>query len=54
MAAATRVLTWSVDRSGGSTFTVAVPHDAGRYVLSIIKMTDDGDVGAASIALTVQ
>jgi hypothetical protein len=31
-----------------------VPHDPGRYVLSLIKMTDDGDVGAASIALTVQ
>ncbi len=54
VAAATRVLSWKVDHSSGSTFTVAVPHDAGRYVLSIIKMTDDGDVGAASIALTVQ
>jgi len=54
VAAATRVLTWNVDRSNRATFAVPVPHDAGRYVLSIIKMTDDGDVGAASIALTVQ
>jgi len=54
VAATTRVLTWRVDRANGSTFDVPVPHDAGRYVLSIIKMTDDGDVGAASIALTVQ
>jgi hypothetical protein len=54
VAAATRVLTWSVDRSNSSTFNVPVPHDAGRYVLSVIKITDDGDVGSASIALTVQ
>jgi hypothetical protein len=54
VAAATRVLTWRVDRTNRSTFEVPVPHDAGRYVLSIIKMTDDGDVGAASMALTVQ
>ncbi len=52
--APTRVLTWQVGRSDGGPISVPVPHDAGRYVLSIIKMTDDGDVGAASIALTVQ
>jgi hypothetical protein len=54
VAAATRVLTWRIDRSNRSSFDVPVPHDPGRYVLSIIKMTDDGDVAAASIALTVQ
>jgi hypothetical protein len=53
-AAGTRVLTWRVERTNRPTFDVPVPHDAGRYVLSIIKMTDDGDVGAGSIALTVQ
>ena len=52
--AAARVLTWRIDRSDTSSFNVTVPRDPGRYVLSIIKMTDDGDVGAASIALTVQ
>ena len=52
--APTRVLTWSVGRSAGGTIGVTLPSVAGRYVLSIIKMTDDGDVGAASIALTVQ
>jgi len=53
--AATRVLTWRVDRSdSASSLSVTVPQTPGRYVLSIIKMTDDGDVGAASIALTVQ
>jgi hypothetical protein len=53
-AAGTRVLTWRIERTNHPTFDVPVPHDAGRYVLSIIKMTDDGDVGAGSIALTVQ
>jgi hypothetical protein len=53
-AAATRVYTWRVERSTGPTVKVVVPRDPGRYVLSLIKMTDDGDVGAASIALTVQ
>ena len=52
--AATRVLTWRVERIDRSTFDVTVPRDPGRYVLSVIKMADDGDVGAASIALTVQ
>ena len=54
VAAATRVVTWRIDRSDRSSVDVPVPHEAGRYVVSIIKMTDDGDVGAASIALTVQ
>jgi hypothetical protein len=54
VAATTRVLTWRVDRNNHASLDVPVPHDPGRYVLSVIKMTDDGDVGAASIALTVQ
>jgi hypothetical protein len=54
VAAAARVLTWRIDRSNRPSFDVPVPRDPGRYVLSIIKMTDDGDVGAASIALTVK
>ncbi len=52
--AATRVLTWRVERMDHSAFSVTVPREPGRYVLSVIKMTDDGDVGAASVALTVQ
>jgi hypothetical protein len=52
--AATRVLTWRIDRSDKSSFEVTVPREPGRYVLSIIKITDDGDVGAASMALTVE
>jgi hypothetical protein len=53
-AAATRVLTWSVDRVSPGPFDVTVPAAAGRYVLSVVKITDDGDVGASTIALTVQ
>ena len=53
--AAARVLSWHIDRTGGDMpIAVTVPRDPGRYVLSIVKITDDGDVGAASMALTVQ
>jgi hypothetical protein len=53
--AAARVLSWHVDRNaGGASLDVAVPREPGRYVLSIVKMIDDGDVGTASMALTVQ
>jgi hypothetical protein len=51
---AARVLEWNVDRSDRESFSVVVPKEPGRYVLAIVKMTEDGDVGAASIALTVQ
>jgi hypothetical protein len=53
-AASSRVLSWTIARSDRDSLDVTVPREPGRYVLSIIKMTDDGDVGAASIALTVQ
>jgi hypothetical protein len=52
--AAARVLSWTVDRNDRESFDVAVPKEPGRYVLSIVKITDDGDVGSASVALTVQ
>jgi hypothetical protein len=52
--AATRVLAWSVDRVGPGPFDVTVPKDPGRYVLSVVKITDDGDVGASTISLNVQ
>lgn len=52
--AAGRVLTWRIDRVDRDSFDVALPLESGRYVLAIVKMTDDGDVGTASLALTVQ
>jgi hypothetical protein len=53
-AAAPRALVWRVDAGAGESVEVPLPQEKGKYVLSILKMTDDGDVGAASIALTVQ
>jgi hypothetical protein len=52
--AAARVLSWSVDRSDRDAVDVVVPKEPGTYVLAVVKITDDGDVGSASIALTVQ
>ena len=52
--AAAHVASWGVDRAQHETFDVAVPKEPGRYVLAVVKITDDGDVGTASIALTVQ
>jgi len=49
-----RVFSWAVDRSVHDSFDVVVPKDPGTYVLAVVKITDDGDVGSASIALTVQ
>jgi hypothetical protein len=49
-----RVVVWKVDRLDGETFDVVVPREPGRYVLSIVKMTDDGDVGTGSLPVTVQ
>jgi hypothetical protein len=49
-----RVIVWKVDRLDGASFNVIVPREPGRYVLSIVKMTDDGDVGTASLPVTVQ
>jgi len=52
--AAPRALVWRVDEAAGETVDVTLPQEKGEYVLSILKMTADGDVGAASISLTVQ
>jgi hypothetical protein len=53
-AAAPRALVWRVDQNAGASVDVPLPQEKGKYVLSILKMTDDGDVGAATISLTVQ
>jgi hypothetical protein len=52
--AAPRALVWRVDENAGESIDVALPKEKGKYVLSILKMTGDGDVGAATISLTVQ
>jgi hypothetical protein len=51
--AAARVLYWNVERIG-DTLSVVVPKTSGRYVLSVMRMYDDGDVGASTTVLEVQ
>jgi hypothetical protein len=53
-AAAPRTLYWHVDRIAGDGIDVPVPAERGHYVLSILKISDDGDVGAASASFNVQ
>jgi hypothetical protein len=53
-AAAARTLVWRVERSERETFDLALPKEKGRFILSVMKIYDDGDVGAASIGVTVQ
>jgi hypothetical protein len=52
--AAPRDLVWRIDEHAGASVDVPLPQEKGKYVLSILKMTMDGDVGAATISLTVQ
>lgn len=51
---APHALLWRVDEAGGDAFDVHLPTKPGRYVLSVLKISNDGDVGAASIAVSVQ
>ncbi|HTW84375.1 MAG TPA: hypothetical protein VMD91_09935 [Candidatus Sulfotelmatobacter sp.] len=53
-AAAERALVWRIDRSDREGFDLTLPTDPGRYVVSVLKVSDDGDVGAATLALEVQ
>jgi len=54
VSAAPRALVWRIERTDASNFEVQLPQERGKYVLSILKMTDDGEVGAATLSLTVQ
>lgn len=53
-AAAPRTLVWNVERSEAGPLTATAPLGRGRYVLSILKISDDGDVGAGSVSFDVQ
>ncbi len=53
-AAAPRTLLWRVERGDGASLDLPVPKERGTYVLSILKIADDGDVGAVSASFTVQ
>jgi len=51
---AARVFSWTVNRSDKDSFDVVLPKVPGRYILAVVKITDDGDVGSGAIAVTVQ
>ncbi len=53
-AASERALFWKIDRTEREGFDVPVPQQPGRYVVSVLKISDDGDVGAATLALEVR
>jgi len=53
-AVAVRTVYWHVERGSGTTFDVPVPAISGRYVLSLLRIADDGDVGAASGTFSVR
>ena len=53
-AAAPRTLLWQIVRADGATVDFTVPSERGHFVVSILKMSDDGDVGAASLSFNVQ
>jgi hypothetical protein len=56
-AAAPRTLLWQIGRSPnapGATIDFPVPTERGHFVVSVLKMFDDGDVGASSTSFTVQ
>jgi hypothetical protein len=45
---------WRIARSPGGVPDVVVPLSPGHYVLSVLKIADDGDVGADSLDLDVR
>jgi len=49
-----RALLWRIDRASKQGFDVPLPQTPGRYVVSVLKVSDDGDVGAATLALEVR
>ena len=49
-----RSLVWRIDRTEREGFDVTLPQAPGRYVVSVLKVSDDGDVGAATLALEVR
>jgi hypothetical protein len=49
-----RSLLWRIDRADKEGFDVTLPQAPGRYVVSVLKVSDDGDVGAATLALEVR
>ena len=49
-----RALVWRIARAAREGFDVTLPQTPGRYVVSVLKVSDDGDVGAATLAIEVR
>jgi uncharacterized protein YfaS (alpha-2-macroglobulin family) len=52
--AAPHTMLWRVERNAGETFDVVVPKEPGHYILSVMKISDNGCVGAASTSFDVR
>ncbi|MGH7727600.1 MAG: hypothetical protein ACREM2_02245, partial [Vulcanimicrobiaceae bacterium] len=52
-AASPRIADWEVRPLSGASFTLNAPNEPGRYVLSVLAIARDGDVGAASTTFEV-
>ena len=52
--ASPRALLWRIDRADKETIEVPLPRAPGRYVVSVLKISDDGNVGAATLAVEVR
>lgn len=53
-AAAPHVVLWRTERSQAHELEVPLPRERGTYVLSVLEIFDDGDVGAASTSVAVR
>jgi len=53
-AAAPRTMLWRVEHLSGESFDIEVPREHGHYILSVLKIAENGCVGASSIAFDVQ
>ena len=53
-ASSEHALVWRIDRADKEGFDLALPEKPGRYVVSVLKVSDDGDVGAATLAIEVR
>ncbi len=49
-----RALLWRVERPAKDEFDLTLPQTPGRYVVSVLKVSADGDVGAATLAIEVR
>ncbi|HEX3550360.1 MAG TPA: hypothetical protein VHT53_08295 [Candidatus Elarobacter sp.] len=49
-----RALLWRIDHPAKDEFDLPLPQTPGRYVVSVLKVSADGDVGAATLAIEVR